>query len=169
MCIRDRGWTALVVPAAAGWANATWVALTMHGWWWPGRQVVVIVPLLVLATAWWVDRHPPARPALAVAAVAGFVLWGWLLVEVLQERITLIVDFEDTRDPLARAWRALLPDYRRPGERTWALQAVWLAVLALVARAGWRSARADEDPSAGERPDADVVPVDLDRGGAVRR
>ena len=82
----------------------------MHGWWWPGRQVVVIVPLLVLATAWWVDRHPPVRPgARRGCACAGFVLWGWLLVEVLQHRLTLIVDFESTRDPLARAWRALLP------------------------------------------------------------
>ena len=167
--VRPPGWAALVVPAAAGWANATWVALTMHGWWWPGRQVVVIVPLLVLATAWWVDRHPPVRPALAVAAVAGFVLWGWLVVEVLQHRLTLVVDFEATRDPLARAWRTLLPDYRRPGTRTWALQALWLVILALVARAGWRSGRGDEDAGAGERADADVVAVDLDRGGAVRR
>ena len=32
------------VPALAGWFVATFVALTMHGWWWPGRQVVVIAP-----------------------------------------------------------------------------------------------------------------------------
>jgi hypothetical protein len=174
---RPRGWTAIVLPAAAGWANATWVALTMHGWWWPGRQLVVVVPLLVLATAWWVDRHPPARPLLALATAAGLVLWGWLLVEVLQERITLIVDFEQTRDPLARAWRAVLPDYRARGARTWALQAGWLVVLALLARTGWRSEAArrresaggDEDAGAGEGTDADVVALDLDGGGAVRR
>jgi hypothetical protein len=165
---RPAGWPALVVPAAAGWANATWVALTMHGWWWPGRQVVVIVPLLVLVTAWWLDRHPVARPLFAVAALAGLVLWGWLLVEVLQHRVTLIVDFEATRDPLARAWRFVLPDYRQPGRRTWALQAGWFVVLGLLARAGWRSARGDQDPGAGERADADVVTVDLDGGRAVR-
>jgi hypothetical protein len=166
---RPRNWTVLVIPAAAGWANATWVALTMHGWWWPGRQVVVILPLLALATAWWADRHRPARAALAVAAVAAVVLWGWLLTEVLQHRIALIIDFERTRDPLARLWRLVLPDYRDPGLRTWALQAGWFVVLALIARAGWRSARGDEDPRAGEGADADVVAGDLDRGGAVRR
>ncbi|HMQ28455.1 MAG TPA: hypothetical protein PKA98_20880, partial [Acidimicrobiales bacterium] len=32
---RPPGWLVLVAPLAAGWATATWVALTMHGWWWP--------------------------------------------------------------------------------------------------------------------------------------
>ena len=56
-----RGGPLLVLPLAAGWATATWVALTMHGWWWPGRQVVVVVPCLVLAVAWWVARARAAR------------------------------------------------------------------------------------------------------------
>jgi hypothetical protein len=92
-----------------------------------------------------------------------------LLVEVLQERLTLIVDFEQTRDPLARAWRALLPDYRARDAGTWIRQAGWLLVLAWIARVGWRSAGGDEDAGAGEGADAHVVPVDLDGGGAVRR
>ena len=46
---RPPGWALLVLPLAAGWATATWVALTMHGWWWPGRQLGVVVPCLVLA------------------------------------------------------------------------------------------------------------------------
>ncbi|MCX7622011.1 MAG: hypothetical protein N2037_14360, partial [Acidimicrobiales bacterium] len=53
---RPPGWIALVLPLAAGWLNATFVALTMHGWWWPGRQVVVVVPLLVAAVAWFVHH-----------------------------------------------------------------------------------------------------------------
>ncbi|HYD09627.1 MAG TPA: hypothetical protein VEA78_05940, partial [Acidimicrobiales bacterium] len=28
----------------AGWLTATFVALTMHGYWWPGRQTVVVLP-----------------------------------------------------------------------------------------------------------------------------
>ena len=61
-------------PLAAGWAVATWAALTMHGFWWPGRQVVVVLPLaaggdaVVACTPWparWPARRPPssARPA----------------------------------------------------------------------------------------------------------
>jgi NADPH-dependent 2,4-dienoyl-CoA reductase/sulfur reductase-like enzyme len=49
------------------WATATWVALTMHGWWWPGRQVVVVVPCVVLAVAWWAGRVRTARPWVAAA------------------------------------------------------------------------------------------------------
>jgi hypothetical protein len=127
---RPPGWALLVLPLAAGWATATWVALTMHGWWWPGRQVVVVVPCLVLAVAWWAARARAARWLLGPAAAFGVLAWGWLVVEVLDRRRTLIVDFEGTRNPLYRAWHAVLPDYRSPGLDDWALQAVWLLLLA---------------------------------------
>jgi hypothetical protein len=185
---RPPGWPLLVLPLAAGWATATWVALTMHGWWWPGRQVVVVVPCLVLAVAWWAGRVPAMRPWLAVAGVVGAINWGWLVVEVLDGRRTLIVDFEATANPLYRAARALLPDYRSPGPGDWAHQALWLAALGLLAAVavGWRPrrrpgerwrsglgrrsgalGRGDEDAVGGERADAHVAAVDLDRDGAV--
>jgi hypothetical protein len=138
---RPSGWVALVAPLAAGWATATWVALTMHGWWWPGRQVVVVVPCIVLAVAWLVGRTPGwvARATAALGA-AGVVLWGWLVVEVLRRDRTLIVDFEATADPLYRAWRSVLPDHRSPTTATWLLQAGWLVALSALAVAGWRAA-----------------------------
>ena len=46
---RPAGWDAIVVPLAAGWLTATFVALTMQGWWVPGRQVVVVLPLAGIA------------------------------------------------------------------------------------------------------------------------
>ena len=104
----------------------------MHGWWWPGRQVVVVVPCLVLAVAWWAGRVRAVRPWVAVAAVVGAVNWAWLVAEVLDRRRTLIVDFETTANPLYRAWRAVLPDYRSPGAGDWALQALWFVVLGAV-------------------------------------
>jgi hypothetical protein len=130
---RPPGWLSLVLPLAAGWATATWVALTMHGWWWPGRQVVVVVPCLVLAVAWWAGRAPAVRPWIAAAGVVGALEWGWLVVEVLRRRRTLIVDFEATADPLYRAWRTVLPDGRSPSLRDGVLLVGWLAALAVVA------------------------------------
>ena len=130
---RPPGWPALVFPLAAGWATATWVALTMHGWWWPGRQVVVVVPCLVLAVAWWAGRVPAVRPWVAVGGVVGAVNWGWLVVEVRRRQRTLIVDFESTTNPLYRGWRAVLPDGRSPTLRDAILAAVWLAGLAVAA------------------------------------
>jgi hypothetical protein len=130
---RPAGWCALAVPLAAGWATATWVALTMHGWWWPGRQVVVVVPCLVLAVAWWAGRVRAVRPLLAAAGAVGVLSWGWLVVEVLDGRRRLIIDFESTANPLYTAWRTLLPDYRHPGTGDWLLQAGWLVALGLAA------------------------------------
>jgi hypothetical protein len=101
---RPPGWLALALPAVAGWLTATFVALTMHGWWWPGRQVVVVVPCLVLATAWWARR---LRAVVALGAV-GVLSWAWLLAEVLGGRLRLVIDFDQTTFPLFRAWPVLV-------------------------------------------------------------
>ena len=138
---RPAGWPLLVAPLAAGWATATWAALTMHGWWWPGRQVVVVVPCLVLAVAWWAGRVRAVRPWVVAAGVVGAVNWAWLVAEVLDRRRTLIVDFESTANPLYRVWRAVLPDYRSPGVADWALQAGWIAVLGVACALAVRTAR----------------------------
>ena len=166
-------WPVLALPLAAGWANATWVALTMHGWWWPGRQAVVVLPCVVLAVAWWVGTLAGPVRRRAVAAIAGLgalgvLLWGWLVVEVLQGRLRLIIDFEATRNPVYRVWRQVLPDLRGGGAARPVLTVLWAAVLAALAWWGWRSAGGDEDAGAGEAADADRPAVDVQREGAVR-
>jgi hypothetical protein len=139
---RPRGWPVLLFPLAAGWATATWVALTMHGWWWPGRQVVVALPCLVLAVAWWVGASRPKLALVAAAGVVGAVNWMWLVVEVLRLRLRLIVDFDATTNPLVRAMRAVLPDDRAPTARDWLVQAAWVAALGVAAAAAVRVGRA---------------------------
>ncbi|MBI2708891.1 MAG: hypothetical protein HYX34_04265 [Actinobacteria bacterium] len=127
----------LLPPLAAGWANATWVALTMQGWWWPGRQVVVIVPCLVLAVAWWVTRLP-RRAALAVLAAGGAVgsaLWWGFVAAVLAGRATLVVDVDRPLGRLARAWRGLLPDDRVLAASDRGRLVAWSAALVLSALA----------------------------------
>jgi hypothetical protein len=156
---RPPGWVLLVVPLAAGWATATWVALTMHGWWWPGRQVVVVVPCLVLAVAWWAAQSRVVRILVAATAAFGVVAWTWLVAEVLAGRRTLIVDFEQTADPLYRAWRAVLPDYRHPSMDDWVLQAVWLAALAVAAVVALRSARSPTPPQPAPPRPREPVPA----------
>lgn len=180
---RPPGWLALALPLAAGWLNATFVALTMQGWWWPGRQVVVVVPLLVLATAWWagtvVSWHR-VRPWFLAATAFGVVAWAWLQVEVARGTRTVIVDFASTSNPLSRLWRLALPDLRVLAGVDVVRLVATTAVLAVIAVAGWRSAGpgrpaprgsadGDEDAGAGEGPDADVAALDLHGGGAVGR
>jgi hypothetical protein len=135
---RPRGWAVLAVPLAVGWLNATFVALTMHGWWWPGRQLVVVLPCAVLGIAWWAARSRGAVIAVAVGCALGALTFAWLLVDVVGGHNTLIVDFERTTNPLVRAWREVLPEGRLVPAGTDALRLAWLAVLALL---GWWGVR----------------------------
>ncbi|MGH9245703.1 MAG: hypothetical protein ACRD29_15575 [Acidimicrobiales bacterium] len=139
---RPAGWPTLVAVAGAGWLMATFVALTMHGFWWPGRQVVVVLPALVLAVAWWLaaTRSRVGRLVLGVGAAAGIVTWGWLLVEVLRERLTVVIAFEATRNPIYLAWRLLLPDYRELTAAGWVRHGAWIGGVLVLAVVGWRSA-----------------------------
>jgi hypothetical protein len=133
---RPAGWTAIALPLAAGWLVATFVALTMHGWWFAGRQVVVVLPLAALAVAWWTGPDRRRRLLLAVAGAAGVLAFGWLVAEGAAGRVTWAVDFAATTNPLYRAWRLALPDYLAMSRWSWVLHVAWLAFLAgLAARA----------------------------------
>jgi hypothetical protein len=132
---RPPGWAALAGPLAAGWLVATFLALTMHGWWFPGRQVVVVLPLAALAVAWWASPEPIRRVVLAVAGGIGVLAYAWLAVEGVAGRITWAVDFAGTTNPLYRAWRLLLPDYLAMSWWTWTLHGLWLFALAAAAAA----------------------------------
>ena len=142
---RDRAAAVLLAPLAAGWATATWVALTMHGWWWPGRQVVVVLPLAALAVAWFVDRQRRRGDrrwwlALLASGVVGVATWAWLAVEATVGHLRLIVDFDRTTNPWVRAVRPLLPDLRADGLATDLRSVAWTVVVGLLAVAGWRAA-----------------------------
>jgi hypothetical protein len=137
---RPPAWTALVVPLAAGWLTATFVAVTMHGWWFPGRQLVVVLPLAVVAIAWWVDRSRAAWVVTVVAGVVGVWSYVWLVVAGVRGDIAWIVDLTASPDPWYRLWRLALPDYLQPTATTWVLHGLWLAAAAVAAAAAWRRA-----------------------------
>ena len=137
---RPHGWPVVVAPLAAGWLVATFVALTMHGWWFPGRQVVVVLPLAVVAIAWWAGR---VRWRLAAAAGSGLLgVWShaWLAVQAATVRLTWVVDPFATADPWYRAWHRVLPVYWEVNAATWVLHGVWLVLLSAAAVLAWRRA-----------------------------
>jgi hypothetical protein len=141
---RPAGWAALAGPLAAGWLVATFVALTMQGWWFGGRQVVAVLSLAVLAVAWWTGRDPRRPGLLAVAGGVGVLAHLWLVVDGAAGRITWAVDPTATTNPLYRAWRLILPDYLAMSWWTWVLHGAWLVALAawaaVAAGAGHRLA-----------------------------
>ena len=140
LAARPRGWTGLAVPLAAGWATATWVALTMHGFWWPGRQLVVVLPLAVLVILGWLARLPrPARLAAAALATAGVACYATLLVTGHAGDTTWVhaPDRLDLHQPAGR----LLPDDRDLTTLDRVKYAAWMLAAAAAAALSWRAAR----------------------------
>ena len=156
LAARPRGWWIVAAPLAVGWLNATFVALTMHGWWWPGRQVVVVLPAVVLMTAWWASRVRAVVPLVVISAAVGLFGWLWLVAEASSGRLTLIFDFEQTANPLYRAWRLVLPDGRRELAADPLLSVVWwVVVAALLAIGVWSVRRARRRTTAKADAEAD--------------
>ena len=149
-----------LVPAAiaAGWLSATFVALTMHGFWVPGRQIVVVLPLAVLGLALAADRGCRWLIAIGALGALGALNWIWLAVESSTGRRTLVYDFAATAAWPYRVVRDVLPNGLRPDGASVPLLAVFGVAAVVTAIAGWRVASGDK---ASVSPDpattADVV------------
>jgi hypothetical protein len=154
--LRPRGMLTLVLPLLAGWLTATFVALTMHGFWWPGRQVVVVLPLALLLILGALARLPSWTSGVALAlAVSGVLTYAWLLADGLAGDLTWVTGFESVGYPGYRLLRPLLPDYRTG---FWALHLAWIAAFAVLAAAGWRGAHhSDPSPTPLPRPAPDAA------------
>ncbi len=133
-------WLAVAV-VTAGWLNATFVALTMHGWWVPGRQVVVVAPVAALGLAVVAARARWLLATVAALGLLGAANWLWLARESSTGRRTLIVDFFDTAAWPYRAVRPLLPNGLHPTGASTVLLAAWAVALAASIVVGYRMAR----------------------------
>ncbi|MEX2660224.1 MAG: hypothetical protein WD232_11045 [Acidimicrobiales bacterium] len=139
---RPTWWPAVALPLAAGWLTATFVALTMHGFWWPGRQTVVVLPLLVLTVAWAAGELGRLAPTLLKVGLAwGALTFGWLVADGTAGRTTWVVAFEESTNPLVRTIRQALPDLRSLGTVDQALFLAWIVVVVALVVIGWGGAR----------------------------
>lgn len=169
LAVRPRGWAALLFPALGGWLVATFVALTMSGFWSPGRQIVVILPLLVLMIAWWLSVAPPAvLVAGSALGFVGLVAMAALLVEGWDRRITWVFGFDKVDNPLYDGWKVFLPPYQEgAGAEVWVRHGIWLALVGVVAALAYRAAR-PSGPSRGSDTVADRGTGTRDGAGAGR-
>lgn len=138
---RDRRWVGPAVVLGLGWLVATFVALTMQGWWWPGRQVVVVLPLGVLAIAAWAGSSRRRLLFVAAAGGVGVLTHAWFVVEAYSRPLTWVVDFYETENPWVRLWRHALPDFWRPNGATWPLAAAWTVALGAAATYAYTGTR----------------------------
>ncbi len=130
-----------LISVTNGWVVATFVALTMHGWWVPGRQLVVVLPVALLLIGSWVGRSGRRLWLAAGLGALGVVNWSWLAIEAMTGQRTLIVDFVETGAPGYRAIEWMFPDGIRAWPRDgWLLLGWSLAGLVAIV-VGFRSDR----------------------------
>jgi hypothetical protein len=132
----------VLAAIAAGWLNATFVALTMHGFWVPGRQIVVVLPLAVLGLALAADRSVRWLSAVAALGALGALNWVWLVAESSTGRRTVVYDFAATAAWPYRAVRPLLPNGLQPNAASAPLLLASGVAAVVTIVAGWRAGRA---------------------------
>lgn len=83
----------------------------MQGYWWPGRQLVVVLPLAVLCAAGWLARlGTRARLSWLSAGLWGLAVYVTVLVAGLRDRATWVEGPLDSS--LHPVWSAVLPNLR---------------------------------------------------------
>lgn len=144
------GRSALVLPLAAGWLVATYPALTMHGYWWPGRQVVVVLPLALLIVLCWLTRTGRVvRVIAALLGAAGVFTYGCLLLDGHTGEVSWVNGFQQADAPVFHALHPWLAYYG-----TTTSNVVWLGVTIALLAAGFWSARRIPAP-----PDPRLAPA----------
>ena len=129
---RVKNWPVLWLTTATGWSVATWVALTMHGWWWPGRQLVVVLPAAIIAITLLAEKQKIWRWFICTSALSAIAGWMWLAIESQTGNRTLVVDFEETAYPIYRLIRAIFPNFRDFGTKSTLLNTLWITVSLLA-------------------------------------
>jgi hypothetical protein len=125
---------------------ATFLSVTMMGWWFPGRMLIVVLPLLAIIVADAMVRLPWPGTLLAVIAGAYSLLVTVLLVDAARRgEVVLAVDpFRMAAWPFQELGR-VFPLYTWWSDETIALNAAWLVVLAVASVAVDRVARGRTD------------------------
>lgn len=161
---------------------ATFVSITMMGWWFPGRMLMVVYPLFAVALTVALLRLP--RAARVIGAVAGgysLVVTALLVSAVGRGEVTIAVDPFAMTHPLFAALGPLFPQYTGWGRNTVVLNTLWLtlgvgAVIGTTwqawfprdgsstgSRWRWRASERDRQPAGAARRESTAT-----RGGSTR-
>ena len=108
---------------------AAFVVITMMGWWFAGRTMVTVVPLMALPLALLFARAGFAgRVVLALLAAYSFVVAVGLALAGHSREITIAVDPFDMRFLPFRALSPAFPQYTSWTWETWALTVLWVGL-----------------------------------------
>ena len=110
---------------------AVFVAITLMGWWFPGRTMLTVIPLLAIPVALLAERSGPIlRWSLLALALYGLAVTAGLAYAGLTGEVTIAVDPFDMRFLPFSALSWAFPVYTHWDWHTWLTTCVWLAVAA---------------------------------------
>jgi hypothetical protein len=111
----------------------SFVAITMMGWWFPGRTLATVLPLFALPLALVLKLAPLLLRAAAVVLGAYSLAITAALAHAGREReITIAVDPFAMGNDIFQSTARLFPNYQAWGSDTVILTIVWLSAAALV-------------------------------------
>ena len=112
---------------------ATFVAITMMGWWFAGRTMLTVLPLLIVPIALAVARIPLWwRIAVSALGIYSLAITVGLAAAGHAGEITIAVDPFDMAFPPFQGLAGLFPLYTWWTTETWGLTCFWLALAALA-------------------------------------
>ena len=112
---------------------ATFIAITMMGWWFPGRTLLAVLPLLVAPIVLMVSRAPRwGRISIAALGLLTLAYTYGVAVAGRAREITIAVDPFDMDFPAFQGLAGLFPLYTSWSTETWWLTYFWLALAALA-------------------------------------
>ena len=112
---------------------ATFVAITMMGWWFPGRTLLTVLPLMIVPIVLVLARLPMwGRISAAVLGALTLATTYGLAEAGRTGEITIAVDPFDMSYPLFQGFSGLFPLYTWWTVETWWLTWFWLGLAGLV-------------------------------------
>jgi hypothetical protein len=106
---------------------ATFVAITFMGWWFPGRTLMTIFPLLALPLPLLLVRLPVwGRVGVGLLGAYSLAITAALASAGHAREIVIAVDPFNMRSPIFQITAGLFPDYTFWDLGTWVLTAAWL-------------------------------------------
>ena len=119
---------------------ATFVVITMMGWWFPGRTLVTVFPLLPIPLVLVASRGGRVwRTALVALAGYSLVVTAALAEAGRSREVVIAVDPFEMQAVFFRGVAGLFPQYTSWTSETWLLTIAWLGLggIALAAWAAW--------------------------------